>query len=553
MSRADRRSRLVGSAAVAPLSLASLVLLGDGLGAEVNIPGQVVGYMAAMGLLLGMALAPLLLKAKHRTGFRHGVALAPGVSLLIMAMLPVVAVFSTFVMVIAACTPTLLALTRGGPGRRAGHTGLVGVAAAAVIAAVFASDPLNGLVVAGALALVAGIFVPGAPPAPSDSRPVRRMLPAYSAVGWTLGAIILPALRLWMFRFELFGSDQIVALLIAVVAGCALAYPLIRWAGDIASLLILAAGGLVLTATGPNAVLLGVGVTITFAASIAALAGLDRQTAGRGAALTASFALLGGLLAYGADPLLRTFAGSGTALTLAALPVLVLALVELRLTPPAEQDGPPLLMWRLSDRDRVIDGISLTARPGDVLAFYGKGSRSVLGLVAGTVPAGGGRLLSDGADLTRLPASRRADLGLAHRAPIVAEGDTRTVAERLADRAEPWRARQVLDVFPALAERRDEPVSGLDGMAGLLLGLAEALLREPRVLLVDAQYCAPTLGPVLERLAAKGAVVVLAEPPVPLAAGLGARAHLLKKGRVDAELARPTEEELTASLDQGRS
>ncbi|MDX6744358.1 hypothetical protein [Actinocorallia sp. A-T 12471] len=553
MSRAERRSRLVGSAAVAPLSLASLVLLGDGLGTEVGIPGQVVGYMAATGLLLGMALAPLLLKARHKAGFRHGVALVPGASLLLMALIPEIPVFASFTMVVAACAPTLLALTRGAPGRRAGHAGLVGVGAAVVVAAVFAMDPLNGLGVAGALALAAGVFVPGAPPAPSDSRPVRRMLPAYAAVGWALGAVILPALRLWMFRFELFGSDQILALLAAVAVGCALAWPFGRWVGDVASLLILAAGGLVLTATGPNVVLLGVGVAVTFGASIAALARLDRQTAGRGAALTASFALLGGLLAYGADPLLRSFAGSGTALTLCALPILALALLELRLTPPAEQDGPPLLLWRLSDRDRAVDGVSLAARPGDVLAFYGKGSRALLGLIAGTNPAGGGRLLSDGADLTRLPAARRVDLGLAHRAPVVANGDARTVGERLADVTEPWRARQVLEVFPALAERRDEPVEGLDAMAGLLLGLAEALLREPRVVLVDAQYCEPSLKPVFSGLAAKGAVVVLAEPPAPLAAALGARTHLLKKGRVDAELVAPTEEELTESLDQGRS
>ncbi|GAA0965810.1 hypothetical protein [Actinocorallia libanotica] len=553
--RHGERVHIVGSAAVAPLALGSLVLLGDGLGTLLSFPGQVVGYMVAMGVLVGIGVSPWVLRGEGHPAVRRLLCLLPGLSLLVMAALPAVPVFATLAMVIGLCVPTLLAMTRGGAGRGMGYAGVAGAAGAVAVAAVWQDQPRLGLAVAGVFAVFTGAFSGPVPDSRRAFREVRWTLPAYAAVGWALGAVILPAARLLLFRFELFGADRMYHLLAAVAGGCLLAFLLGRLTDEVPSLLIAAAGGLLLVATAPWAAGIAVGAAVVFGAAMAALARLDRLAAGRGAALSETAALLGALGAYGAEPLLRMFAGSGSVLALSTVPMALLILWSVHLTPVAEAGGPPLVAWRLSDPDRDVDRLDLRAEAGEKLAFYGPGSQSLLRLLSGETRADGGRLLSRGVDLTRTTRARRAELKVSHPAPAAAEGDRRTVAERLADLAvsEPWRVRSVLEVFPALAERRGEPAADLDGTGALLLGLAEALLLRPRIVLVDARDCDPQLVPVLDGLARGGAVVVLAEPPVPLAVALDARTLLLRRGRPAEELTHPTEEELTASLDRGRS
>ncbi|WP_106403582.1 P-loop NTPase family protein [Actinocorallia populi] len=552
--RHGERVHIVGSAAVAPLALGSLVLLGDGLGTLLSFPGQVVGYMVAMGVLVGIGVSPWVLRGEGHPVVRRLLCLLPGLSLLVMAALPTVPVFASLAMVVGLCIPTLLAMTRGGAGRGMGYAGVAGAAGAVAVAAVWQDEPRLGLAVAGVFAAFAGAFPGPVPDSRRAFREVRWMLPDYAAVGWALGAVILPAARLLLFRFELFGADRMYHLLAAVAGGCVLAFLLGRLAGEVQLLLVVAAGGLLLVATAPWAAGVSAGAAVVFGAAMAALSRLDRLAGGRGAALTATAALLGGLGAYGAEPLLRMFAGSGAVLALSTIPMALLILWSVYLTPAAEAGGPPLALWRLSDAERSIDRLDLRAEAGEKMAFYGPGSQSLLRLLSGEARADGGRFLSRGVDFTKATAARRTELRVSHRVPAVPGDDRRTVAERLADLtvSDPWRVRAVLEVFPALAERRGEPAADLDETGALLLGLAEALLLRPRIVLVDARGCDPGLAPVLDGLAAGGAVVVLAEPPVPLTTALGAHAHLLRHGRPADELPHPTEEELTASLDRGR-
>ncbi|GAA2730757.1 hypothetical protein [Actinocorallia aurantiaca] len=552
--RHGERVHIVGSAAVAPLALGSLILLREGLGTLLGFPGDVVGYMVAMGMLIGVGVSPWVLRGEGHPVVRRVLCLLPGLSLLVMAALPIVPVFATLAMVVGLCIPTLLALTRGGGGRGMGYAGVAGAVGAVLIAAVWQDQPRLGLAVAGVFAVFSGAFSGPVPDSRRAFREVRWMLPDYAAVGWALGAVILPANRLWLFRFELFGVDRMYFLFAAVIAGCALAFLLGRLVDEVQLLLVMAAGGMLLVATAPWAAGIAVGAAVTFGASMAALSRLDRLAEGRGAALSATAALLGGLAAYGAAPLLGMFVGSGSAITLSAIPLALLIVWSVYLTPATEAAGPPLALWRLSDPERAVDRLDLRAEPGEKLAFYGRGSVVLLGLLSGEVKADGGRFLSRGVDLTRAGAARRAELKVCHRVPAVPGDDRRTVAERLADLAvtEPWRTRAVLEIFPALDARRAEPAADLDETGALLLGLAEALLIRPRILLADARGCDPELAPVFDGLARGGAVVVLAEPPVPLTVALGAHAHLLRRGRLADELPHSTEEELTASLDRGR-
>lgn len=552
--RHGERVHIVGSAAAAPLALGSLILLREGLGTLLGFPGDVVGYMVATGLLIGVGASPWALRGEGRPAVRRTLALLPGVSLLAMAALPVIPVFATLAMVAGVVVPLLFATTRGGGGRGMGYAGAAGAAGSVLIAAVWQDQPRLGLAVAGVFALFSGAFSGPVADSRRDSREVRWTLPAYAAAGWAVGAAVLPADRLWLFRFELFGADRMYFLFAAAVAACLLAFVLGQLVDEVPMLLSVAAGGLLMVATAPWAVGIAIGLAAALGASMAAFARLDKLAAGRGAALTSGVAVLGGLAAYGADPLLRLFAGSGTTITLSAALLALLTLWSAYLMPAAEAAGPPLALWRLSDPERAVDRLDLRAEAGERLAFHGRGALTLLKLLSGETRADGGKILSCGVDITRASAARRAELKVCHRTPVVPGEDRRTVSERLADLAvtEPWRTRAVLEVFPALDARRSEPVAELDETGALLLGLAEALLLRPRIVLVDARGCDPALAPVLDGLARGGSVVVLAEPPVPLTVALGARARLFKRGRLTDGPPPSPQEEPTASLDRGR-
>src|SRR5207302_688904 len=60
---------------------------------------------------------------------------------------------------------------------------------------------------------------------------------------------------------------------------------------------------------------------------------------------------------------------------------------------------------------RAVDGVSIEAVPGRITGLIGPngaGKSTLLAVLAGTLPAFAGRILLDGADVTRLPAYQRA-------------------------------------------------------------------------------------------------------------------------------------------------
>ncbi|MEU8804555.1 ATP-binding cassette domain-containing protein [Spirillospora sp. NPDC048819] len=258
----------------------------------------------------------------------------------------------------------------------------------------------------------------------------------------------------------------------------------------------------------------------------------------------------------------------GSALTLTAVPVALGAVLAARVRGPAVE--PAFLDVRgLSVRRGPVPlrRITLRADAGECVAVFGAGSRTLLTALAGNVPARG-RVRLGGADLAAVPAGRRMPLGLCHLAGPVPDtntktntktaADERTVAGRLAahahvlGHADPAAsAGAVLEVFPALHRRGADPAGALGPAERELLGLAEALLTRPRLLLVDGVVAGPygeAARTVLRRLAASGTAVVVTGRPVPAVLDLVSRAYVLDRGRVAAELVRPTPDQVLRLL-----
>jgi branched-chain amino acid transport system ATP-binding protein len=150
---------------------------------------------------------------------------------------------------------------------------------------------------------------------------------------------------------------------------------------------------------------------------------------------------------------------------------------------------------------RALREVSLDVREGEFVAIVGPngaGKTTLFKTISGTVSPVSGRILYEGRDLLRLPAAERAQLGIAH----VPEGRqvfrTMTVMENLEMGAlspaarKRWddNLRRILDLFPALAARRDQLAGTLSGGEQQMLAIGRGLASCPRLLLLDE----PSMG-----------------------------------------------------------
>jgi branched-chain amino acid transport system ATP-binding protein len=196
---------------------------------------------------------------------------------------------------------------------------------------------------------------------------------------------------------------------------------------------------------------------------------------------------------------------------------------------------------------RAVDDVSLAVGGGRIVALLGAngaGKSSLLRAVVGLVPAMTRRLALDGVELAGLPPERRADAGLSY----VPEGRRvfagLTVRENIEvgidGNAAQRRARvtDMLSLFSDLAAKQDERAWRLSGGQQQMLAVARALVRRPRVLLLDE----PSLGLApriaaevfgrLRAIADEGVAVLLAEQNAARALSIADEAVVLAYGKV---------------------
>ena len=193
---------------------------------------------------------------------------------------------------------------------------------------------------------------------------------------------------------------------------------------------------------------------------------------------------------------------------------------------------------------QVLFGIDLAVDAGEAVTLLGRngmGKTTTVKSLAGILRPTAGSIRFRGRELAGAAPHRigRAGLGL------VPEGrqvfPTLTVQENLRATARaggPWTLARVLELFPAIAERRHHPGAHLSGGEQQMLAIGRALTTNPSLLVLDeaTEGLAPVVrGEIwrcLERLKAEGQAILVIDKNLDALTRLADRHVVIERGRV---------------------
>jgi branched-chain amino acid transport system ATP-binding protein len=198
---------------------------------------------------------------------------------------------------------------------------------------------------------------------------------------------------------------------------------------------------------------------------------------------------------------------------------------------------------------RILHGLALTIEPGETVCLLGRNGRgktTTLKAILGLVPVRRGRIVFDGADITRLPTHLIGRRGIAWVPDnrrifptLTVEGNLAMALNRaLPPSGEPWHLARVYQRFPILDRLRQRPGEHLSGGEAQLVAIARALLMHPRLVLLDepSQGLAPRIVEdimaVIQEMRDEGIAILLVEQNSSMALSIADRVYVIDDGRI---------------------
>lgn len=199
---------------------------------------------------------------------------------------------------------------------------------------------------------------------------------------------------------------------------------------------------------------------------------------------------------------------------------------------------------------QVVWNASLAVGPGETVALVGSngaGKTSLLRAFAGAIEVFEGNVLLDGESTSGWSSSKLLRRGIAwvpegrELFPRFSVEQNLYLSARLAGCSRKQFAQRlggVIDIFPFIEERLRTPAGALSGGEQQMVAIARAIVREPRVILLDEPSAglAPTvvkrLGETLALLQEAGVAVLVAEQNVGWLTQLEGRAYTIRGGRL---------------------
>ncbi len=197
---------------------------------------------------------------------------------------------------------------------------------------------------------------------------------------------------------------------------------------------------------------------------------------------------------------------------------------------------------------QALSGISIDVPEGETVLLVGAngaGKSSTINAVIGLVPAAGGRIVFDGADITAVPCERRARLGIGYSPEGRRVFASMSVTDNVLSGAFGLgRAKQkealdwLCSVFPLLVDRAKQPAGQLSGGQQQIVALSRAMASFPRLLLMDEPFLglAPVwikqISDAIAQLCARGTTVLMTEQMARPALKLATRGYVMRGGEV---------------------
>ncbi len=198
---------------------------------------------------------------------------------------------------------------------------------------------------------------------------------------------------------------------------------------------------------------------------------------------------------------------------------------------------------------QILWGVGLKAEKSQlttVIGSNGAGKTTLMRAIVGMLPCWKGKIIFEGKDITKLPAYKRAELGLI----MVPEGrmlfPEMTVFENLEMGAYTPRARSkikenleyVFSLFPRLKERLDQKAGTMSGGEQQMVAIGRGLMASPKILIFDE----PSLGlapklvievfEAIEKLRQEGVSMLLVEQNVHLSLAISDYAYVMAEGKI---------------------
>jgi branched-chain amino acid transport system ATP-binding protein len=199
---------------------------------------------------------------------------------------------------------------------------------------------------------------------------------------------------------------------------------------------------------------------------------------------------------------------------------------------------------------QVLFDVSIEVPQGGRVALLGTngaGKSTLLRIVSGLERPDAGSVWLDGVDITALPAPERVKLGLAQVNGGKSTFPSLSVLENLRiggytfirdEQRIAAGIERVLEVFPELAGRLDQPAGTLSGGEQQMVALGRAVVTGPRLLVIDelSLGLAPIVMAMILRLVdafiEAGTTLLVVEQSLDVALSICDRAYFMEKGEV---------------------
>jgi len=198
----------------------------------------------------------------------------------------------------------------------------------------------------------------------------------------------------------------------------------------------------------------------------------------------------------------------------------------------------------------AIKGISVTVNEGEIVTLIGAngaGKTTMLKTISGLRPVSSGQIIFNGEDISKMPAHKRADLGLSQ-AP---EGRGIFIGMSVLENLEMGKYNRknrkaemnedldkVFHLFPRLKERISQVGGTLSGGEQQMLAIGRALTARPKVLLLDepsmglAPLMIANIFNIITEINKTGTTILLVEQNAQQALQRAHRAYVLEVGHV---------------------